>query len=81
MSEIRLILFFMYLYSIKWQEINYKTLKIMESAVSDNDFGEVQKALPKPKKSILEIVKTIPHGRYKGLSKILEPHEIPKNRK
>ena len=53
----------------------------METAESNDGLGKVQKALPKPKKSILELVKTIPHGRYKGLSKILDPHEIPKNRK
>ena len=53
----------------------------METTALNNGLGKVKKALPKPKKSILELVKTIPHGRYKGLSKILEPHEIPKNRK
>lgn len=53
----------------------------MQTAVSNNGFGKVQKATPKPKKSVLELAKTIPFGRYKGLSGILEPHEIPKERK
>ena len=50
----------------------------MQTVVSNNGLGKVQKALPKTKKSILELAKTIPHGRYKGLSGILEAYEIPK---
>jgi hypothetical protein len=36
-----------------------------------------KKAILKPKKSILELAKEIPKDRYKGLSDILEEHEIP----
>jgi hypothetical protein len=38
-----------------------------------------KKQNPKPpKKSLMELVKeVIPKGKYKGLSKILEPHELP----
>lgn len=53
----------------------------MQTAVSNNGLGKVQKVLPKPKKSVLELANTIPHGRYKELSSILEAHEIPKERK
>ena len=55
----------------------------MENTESNDGLGKVQKAtrIPKTKKSLFELAKTIPHGRYKGLSQILEPHEIPKNRK
>jgi hypothetical protein len=53
----------------------------MQTAVSNNGLGKVAKTTPKPKKSLFELAQTIPHGRYKGLSKILEPYEIPKDRK
>lgn len=39
---------------------------------------KIKKQNPKPpKKSILELAKQIPKGKYKGLSSILETHEIP----
>ena len=52
----------------------------METTASNNGLGKVKKALPKTQKSLFELAQTIPHGRYKGLSQILEPHEIPKDR-
>ena len=55
----------------------------MQTAVLNNGLGKGQKAIriPKTKKSLFELAQTIPDGRYKGLSKILESHEIPKDRK
>lgn len=50
----------------------------MQTVVSNNGLVKVKKALSRPKKSILELAKTIPNGRYKGLSDILETYEIPK---
>jgi hypothetical protein len=39
---------------------------------------KILKSKPKPsKKSVLELAKQIPKDKYKGLSSILEPHEIP----
>lgn len=40
---------------------------------------KVTKQRPKPtKKSLMELVsEVIPKGKYKGLSKILAPHEMP----
>ena len=52
----------------------------METTTSNDGLGKVKKPLPKPKKSLFELAQTIPHGRYKGLSQILEPHEIPEDR-
>ena len=54
----------------------------METTASNDGLEKEQEATPTPKtkKSILELVKTIPRGRYAGLSQILEPHEIPKER-
>ena len=54
----------------------------METNASNDGLGKVEKAtrIPKTKKSLFELAQTIPHGRYKGLSQILEPHEIPKDR-
>ena len=52
----------------------------METTASNNGLGKVKKVLPKTQKSLFELAQTIPHGCYKGLSQILEPHEIPEDR-
>ena len=39
----------------------------------------VKPSIIKPKKSLLQsIEETIPNGEFKGITKMLEPHEIPK---
>jgi hypothetical protein len=48
----------------------------MQTITSNNGMGKVRET-PK-RKSVIELAKTIPFGRYKGLSKILAPDEIPK---
>jgi hypothetical protein len=51
----------------------------MNALQKNKSVGSLRKSGDTLQKSLLErIEKNIPDGRYKGLSKILEPHEIPK---
>jgi hypothetical protein len=51
----------------------------MNAVLKSKNVDSLRKSGDKFQKSLLErIEKNIPDGRYKGLAKILEPHEMPK---
>ena len=53
-------------------------LKTVKRVVSFNEAlnkPKPKKAIPKPRRIVLELAKEIPKDRYKGLSDILEEHE------
>ena len=66
---------------------DYKIIKIMQtlqakSATKNRGLGKMKTLPNKPqKKSVGELImQNIPDGKYKGLSALLEPHEIPEER-
>ena len=52
-----------------------KTVKRVVSFEVALNKPKPKKVIPKPRKSVLELVKEIPKDRYKGLSDILKEHE------
>ena len=61
-----------------------KIIKIMQTlqaktGTKNKSLGKVKTLPSKPqKKSLYELImQNIPDGKYKGLSDLLEPHEIP----
>ena len=54
----------------------------MEATISKSGLGKVHtriKNLPR-QKSVIELAREIPKGKFAELSLILEPHEIPKGK-
>ena len=52
-----------------------------KTATKNRGLGKVKTLSVKPvKKSLWESVNEIPDGKYKGLSTLLEPHEIPQEK-
>jgi hypothetical protein len=53
----------------------------MRATTQTKGLDRVREILPKPRvKSLMELSQEIPDGKYAGLSKLLEPHESPKNK-
>ena len=54
----------------------------MEATISKNGLGKVHTRVQNPprQKSVIELAREIPKGRFVDLSLILEPHEIPKRK-
>ena len=54
----------------------------MKTIISKNGLGNVQTRVQNPprQKSVIELAREIPKGKFAELSSILEPHEIPKRK-
>ena len=54
----------------------------MKAITSKNSIGKVQARvqIPPRQKSVIELAREIPKGKFAELSLILEPHEIPKRK-
>ena len=54
----------------------------MKAITSKNSIGKVQTRTQTPprQKSVIELAREIPKGKFAELSLILEPHEIPKRK-
>ena len=54
----------------------------MKAIIAKNGLGKVQTSTQYPprQKSVIELAREIPKGKFAELSLILEPHEIPKRK-
>jgi hypothetical protein len=54
----------------------------MKTIIAKNSLGNVQTRGQNPprQKSVIELAREIPKGKFAELSLILEPHEIPKKK-
>jgi hypothetical protein len=54
----------------------------MKAIIAKNSLGNVQSRVQNPstQKSVIELAREIPKGKYAELSLILEAHEIPKRK-
>ena len=54
----------------------------MKAIIAKNSLGKVQTRvqIPPRQKSVIELAREIPKGKFAELSLILEPHEIPKRK-
>ena len=54
----------------------------MKAIIAKNSLGKVQIRVQNPprQKSVIELAREIPKGKFAELSLILEPHEIPKRK-
>ena len=54
----------------------------MKAIIAKNGLGNVQTRVQNPpgQKSVIELAREIPKGKFAELSLILEPHEIPKRK-
>jgi hypothetical protein len=74
----------LFVFYLKTVTFGYKILKTMQTLqtktpTKNKSLGKMKSLPTKPqKKSVGELImQNIPDGKYKGLSALLEPHEIP----